>query len=144
MAVTSQQEWVKTEGVLWVFHTLYTTSTSQWDSRKDIWSPKMFFETSGSKVAWSTVGHCDQSQWPMESKWMTMTYSITTPRHLPGNKRTDDPWNPIHFPGQPVGLPAIGKVLLVLKTPLNMHAGITIDAHGREHKVNPRWTIPSF
>lgn len=115
------QEWVQTGGVLWVFHSPYTTSTSQRDSRQDKWSPKMVFEISGSKVTWSTVGHCDHNQWPMKSKWCPWLqhYCSMTPAVPSGSKRTDDPWNPIHFPGQPVllGLPAIGKVLLVLKTP---------------------------
>lgn len=43
-----------------------------------------------------------------------------------------------------VELLTIGKVPLVLDTPLNKHTWRARDAYGKEHKINTRWIIATL
>lgn len=67
------------------------------------------------------------------------------PSILPGREENKSSVGLLYNPGQPVlvDLPTVGQVPLTLKTSLNVYSWIATNAHGKEHKFNTRWILPS-
>ena len=141
------QEWAKPEGIQWTFHTPYYPQANRVVERsngllKCILRPH---DPGWSARIPDAIARVN-GQWGINGCPRLTPFCPTTSFLLPGEREEKDPIKPLQYPGQPVlvYLPTVGEVPLTLKTLRNACSWVAVDAHGKEHKINTSWIVPSF
>lgn len=116
------QEWVKDEGIQWVFHTHYYPQANGIVERTNgLLKPVLKLHSAGWPARLPDAVAKVNNRWG-KNRCPKLTAFCPEPHSLlPGKREGKNPVKPLHYPGQPVlvDLPTIGEVPLILKTPLS-------------------------
>ncbi|GAB0208371.1 pol-like protein ENS-3 [Grus japonensis] len=146
-SATVVQDWVKEEGIRWVFHTPYYPRANGIVERTN-GLVKRFAKTheSGWHLRLSSAIYQLNNRWSGDGcpKMKAFCASATTLVPKADVKPGEYPTG--FYAGQPVlvKMPHIGPVAMVLTTPKNLYAWEAKDSSGKLHRISTRWIVPTF